>query len=73
MATGTVPNPCSPPFDRVGCAECALEMGAMWVGSTFSRNPVEERKKMNIITWIVFGLIAGAIAKFLMPGKDPGG
>jgi uncharacterized membrane protein YeaQ/YmgE (transglycosylase-associated protein family) len=28
---------------------------------------------MNIITWIVFGLIAGAVAKFLMPGKDPGG
>jgi uncharacterized membrane protein YeaQ/YmgE (transglycosylase-associated protein family) len=28
---------------------------------------------MNIITWIIFGLIAGAIAKFLMPGKDPGG
>ena len=28
---------------------------------------------MNIIVWIVFGLIAGAIAKFLMPGKDPGG
>jgi uncharacterized membrane protein YeaQ/YmgE (transglycosylase-associated protein family) len=28
---------------------------------------------MNIITWIVFGLIAGAVAKVLMPGKDPGG
>ena len=28
---------------------------------------------MNIISWIVFGLIAGAIAKALMPGKDPGG
>src|SRR5262249_46068442 len=28
---------------------------------------------MNIITWIIFGLIAGAIAKLLMPGKDPGG
>ncbi|MEW5984074.1 MAG: GlsB/YeaQ/YmgE family stress response membrane protein [Acidobacteriota bacterium] len=28
---------------------------------------------MNILTWIVFGLIVGAIAKFLMPGKDPGG
>lgn len=28
---------------------------------------------MGIITWIVFGLIAGVIAKFLMPGKDPGG
>lgn len=28
---------------------------------------------MGILTWIVFGLIAGAVAKFLMPGKDPGG
>lgn len=27
----------------------------------------------NIIGWIVFGLIAGAIAKLIMPGKDPGG
>jgi uncharacterized membrane protein YeaQ/YmgE (transglycosylase-associated protein family) len=27
----------------------------------------------DIIGWIVFGLIAGAIAKFLMPGRDPGG
>ncbi|MDX6749035.1 GlsB/YeaQ/YmgE family stress response membrane protein [Geminicoccaceae bacterium 1502E] len=28
---------------------------------------------MGILAWIVFGLIAGVIAKFLMPGKDPGG
>lgn len=28
---------------------------------------------MNIIAWIVVGLIAGAIAKALMPGDDPGG
>ena len=28
---------------------------------------------MGIIAWIVFGLIAGVIAKFLMPGDDPGG
>ena len=28
---------------------------------------------MNIATWIVFGLIAGALAKLIMPGKDPGG
>jgi uncharacterized membrane protein YeaQ/YmgE (transglycosylase-associated protein family) len=28
---------------------------------------------MGIISWIVFGLIAGLIAKFLMPGRDPGG
>jgi len=26
-----------------------------------------------IIGWIIFGVIAGAIAKLLMPGKDPGG
>lgn len=28
---------------------------------------------MGILAWIVFGLIAGVIAKFIMPGKDPGG
>jgi uncharacterized membrane protein YeaQ/YmgE (transglycosylase-associated protein family) len=27
----------------------------------------------EIISWIVFGLAAGAVAKLLMPGKDPGG
>ncbi len=28
---------------------------------------------MGILTWIIFGLIAGAIAKWIMPGDDPGG
>ena len=28
---------------------------------------------MSIIGWIVFGLIVGVVAKFLMPGRDPGG
>ena len=28
---------------------------------------------MGIIGWIVFGLIVGAVAKLLMPGRDPGG
>lgn len=28
---------------------------------------------MGIIGWIVLGLIAGAIAKAIMPGDDPGG
>ncbi len=28
---------------------------------------------MGIISWIVFGLIAGVFAKFLMPGDDSGG
>ncbi|MEO6359265.1 MAG: GlsB/YeaQ/YmgE family stress response membrane protein [Sphingomicrobium sp.] len=27
----------------------------------------------GIIGWIVIGLIAGGLAKLLMPGKDPGG
>ncbi len=28
---------------------------------------------MGIISWIVMGLIVGLLAKFIMPGKDPGG
>jgi uncharacterized membrane protein YeaQ/YmgE (transglycosylase-associated protein family) len=28
---------------------------------------------MGIIAWIVLGLLAGAIAKALLPGDDPGG
>ena len=27
----------------------------------------------GFIGWIIIGLLAGAIAKLLMPGKDPGG
>ncbi len=28
---------------------------------------------MGIFSWLIFGLIAGVLAKLLMPGKDPGG
>ncbi len=28
---------------------------------------------MGILAWILFGLIAGVIAKFIMPGRDGGG
>jgi uncharacterized membrane protein YeaQ/YmgE (transglycosylase-associated protein family) len=28
---------------------------------------------MGFISWIVFGLIAGVLAKWIMPGRDPGG
>lgn len=27
----------------------------------------------NPLTWVIIGLIAGGIAKLLMPGRDPGG
>ncbi len=27
----------------------------------------------GFLGWIVFGLVVGAVAKLLMPGKDPGG
>src|SRR2546428_7748212 len=29
--------------------------------------------RMGIIAWIVLGLIAGVLAKLIMPGRDPGG
>lgn len=28
---------------------------------------------MGILSWILFGLIAGILAKWIMPGDDPGG
>jgi uncharacterized membrane protein YeaQ/YmgE (transglycosylase-associated protein family) len=28
---------------------------------------------MGILGWILFGLVVGALAKFLMPGRDGGG
>jgi uncharacterized membrane protein YeaQ/YmgE (transglycosylase-associated protein family) len=28
---------------------------------------------MGILSWIIFGLIAGTLAKLIMPGDDPGG
>jgi uncharacterized membrane protein YeaQ/YmgE (transglycosylase-associated protein family) len=28
---------------------------------------------MGILSWVIFGLIVGALAKLVMPGKDPGG
>lgn len=28
---------------------------------------------MGILSWIILGLIVGALAKYIMPGDDPGG
>jgi uncharacterized membrane protein YeaQ/YmgE (transglycosylase-associated protein family) len=44
-------------------------------GHWFERQGSERRmiESYGILGWIVIGLLAGAIAKMLMPGKDPGG
>ncbi|MFN0119193.1 MAG: GlsB/YeaQ/YmgE family stress response membrane protein [Blastocatellia bacterium] len=28
---------------------------------------------MQLLAWMVFGLVVGALAKFVLPGRDPGG
>ena len=28
---------------------------------------------MGILSWVILGLVVGVLAKFIMPGKDPGG
>jgi uncharacterized membrane protein YeaQ/YmgE (transglycosylase-associated protein family) len=28
---------------------------------------------MGILSWILMGLVVGALAKWIMPGRDPGG
>jgi uncharacterized membrane protein YeaQ/YmgE (transglycosylase-associated protein family) len=28
---------------------------------------------MGVLGWILFGLVAGVLAKLIMPGRDPGG
>jgi uncharacterized membrane protein YeaQ/YmgE (transglycosylase-associated protein family) len=27
---------------------------------------------VNVLLWCLFGLVAGAVAQFIMPGRDPG-
>ena len=29
--------------------------------------------QMGLISWVIFGALAGLLAKAIMPGKDPGG
>ncbi len=34
---------------------------------------LSQEGKMGILSWIIMGLIVGALAKMIMPGDDPGG
>ncbi len=47
-------------------------MVAMWVHVP-RRHTRQRGKEMGILAWIVVGLIAGALAKLILPGDDPGG
>jgi len=60
--------------DDLSLPSCAAKSGpgVPPVGTTGSM--VRTRgQTVGVISWIVLGLIAGVIAKILMPGKDPGG
>jgi uncharacterized membrane protein YeaQ/YmgE (transglycosylase-associated protein family) len=47
---------------------------AIQVGLVLADNCQQSRRNlMGILTWILFGLVVGVIAKLLMPGRDPGG
>jgi uncharacterized membrane protein YeaQ/YmgE (transglycosylase-associated protein family) len=40
---------------------------------TLSTENLQKEHNVGIITWIIIGGIAGALAKLIMPGDDPGG
>jgi uncharacterized membrane protein YeaQ/YmgE (transglycosylase-associated protein family) len=41
--------------------------------SDIKRPQREDNPMMNFIWWIIVGLIAGALARLIMPGRDPMG
>jgi uncharacterized membrane protein YeaQ/YmgE (transglycosylase-associated protein family) len=47
-------------------------VGALWP-TACNLHREEREESMGILTWILFGLVVGVIAKLLMPGRDPGG
>src|SRR5437899_12115321 len=48
-------------------------MAAQFATLTAVESGHYKERTMGIIAWILLGLIAGALAKFIMPGRDPGG
>jgi uncharacterized membrane protein YeaQ/YmgE (transglycosylase-associated protein family) len=53
------PSSLSAPVNRVGRKKCGSHKG--------------EKNSMGIIWTLIIGLLAGIVAKLLMPGRDPGG
>ena len=78
-----------PPFQPAGCRRSrvippaarrrplalslALPLLNGRAGSGRSADSTYLEDNMSILGWLLFGLIVGVIAKFLMPGRDPGG
>lgn len=68
------------PTAACACAQHDHEAkGDVWSGPIGAHDeltqpyPTKRRRTTGIIAWIIIGLLAGATAKILMPGKDPGG
>jgi uncharacterized membrane protein YeaQ/YmgE (transglycosylase-associated protein family) len=48
--------------------------GATFLKAQLHRGRIEEgTMPSGIIGWLLIGLVAGALGKLIMPGKDPGG
>jgi len=48
-------------------------MAAQFATLTAVESGHYKERTMGIIAWILLGLIAGVLAKMIMPGRDPGG
>jgi uncharacterized membrane protein YeaQ/YmgE (transglycosylase-associated protein family) len=42
-------------------------------GSSSGSDTLSDLAHSGVVSWIILGLIAGGIAKILLPGRDPGG
>ena len=63
--------------ERVGGGklyEIAIDIKGRSTDNLWLRELSPRREPMfGVLGWIIFGLIAGVIAKLIMPGRDPGG
>jgi uncharacterized membrane protein YeaQ/YmgE (transglycosylase-associated protein family) len=57
---------------RVGAA-CALHVLTEARDAATAERRLQQPSEVRMLWAIIIGLIVGAIAKFVMPGKDPGG
>src|SRR5215203_2487896 len=73
------PTRSSPPTLRIARAVPAQHSPDRTRASQYHRRKhpvrtINERKVLvGILGWIILGLLAGAVAKILLPGRDPGG